>query len=872
MIPGLTSTFDEDRSTSMRNNFSKFKAICRSFLHAVSSQAHPLVIFLDDLQWCDEASVQVIRSLISELESKHVLMILTFRNDENGGYNLSQIVNSEKTWNTTFISLELFDVPAVSNILHRVAGRDYSSCFEFAQTLVQKTNGNIYYLINFIKRMEDENVVKYSPQHRSWDWDVDLILVTTNVSENVADLVSNRLKKLSVQHLEVLKISAVLGYEFDFNILYDVISLEGILKDHISTVELSIIISECVKDGFLEKYGENKYKHSHDRTQACLYSLIGSEEAVTALHVRIGTVLYSLRDSYPDFPLILLAADHWNRGSSHTHDMNQIANLRQLNYLAGKEAIFKQSFHQSVRYFEMYLSLSPDISLTWSNDYNEAFDFFCSYTKALYDCGTFEKCIVASKAIIDNASSVEDKVPGFLAFSSSLSALGRNVEATNACHVALKLLGECIPRYPTTLNVLSEILKVRNALRGKKDEEILSLPVMTNTKKIAALQLYDRIAIQVSMNYQEKNLFVLVSHRMAYLSCEYGLNKKSSLGFAFYASILAFGNPKQAFRFGELALKLIDLLPARECECRTLTILHGLVFHWRDSFWETFNGFAKAYHSGMSMGDSESAFVASLGYLGFAFFGSPSLLQNEVEIRGLCNSLEGLPHELPNLIVQPCLQMTLNLLGKSGNRIQLNDENFDEKLWEEKVKEQRNPLLTHFMLLTKLQMAYFFDDTKEMEQQLKLVDRHVLVIRPSFLHYVGRFFCGIAYFSLFNRRKIRQFRKRGTKLCSALQQYFIHGVKNCEGYYYLLDALRLFTKKNYLEALHMHEKALQYGRENESIVFQAMCNEITATMMCSFDKAKSLEYFKNSIHLWEQWGAHSKVEHLTERMHHLHPG
>jgi predicted ATPase len=696
-------------------------------------------------------------------------------------------------------------------------------------------------------------------------------LVTTNVADNVAELVASRLNKLDLKAFAVLKIAAALSYEFDFNILYEIVISEGLLQEADPRAELKKIIKTCVDEFFLEKCGRNKYKHSHDRTQTYLYSLIGSQDLTTALHLRIGVVLCHIIEKFPEIHLTFLAADQWNKGSCHTHEVDQIQNLRQLNFLAAKEAMFRQSFHQAVTYFEKYLSLGNDGTILWSTSYEESFDFYCVFVKALLNSGEFEKCIAASQSIILNGSSVQDRIPGYLALASSLSAQGKNVEATDVCHLALLSLGERMPRNPSILHVLSEILRLRRALSALSDDEILALPRMSNTKKLAAMQLLDRIAIQVSMNYGEKNMFVLASHRMAHLSCKYGLNSKSPLGFAFYASILAFGNRGQAFRYGELSLKLIDLLASRECESRALTILHGLVFHWRDTFWQTFDGFSKAFWCGTSIGDAESAFLASLGFLACAFFGSPNAIRLESEIRGLCNALEDLPHELPSLVVYPCLQMTLNLLGVSSNRICLSSDFFDEKIWEQKIKAQNSPLLTHFLRLTKLQMAYLFDGTKEMEKQARLADRPVLALRPSFLQYTGNYFCGIAYFALYRALQERKYRRSGIKRCFMLRNYVLSGVKSCEGYYYHLDALRLSSLKRYTESIDLFEKAIAYGRDTNSILYQAMCTESAALMLFSHDSAISWEYFMKAKSFWEQWGALAKAEHVSESIAHYFP-
>jgi predicted ATPase len=868
LIPGLplSSSSSHLEYLPLENTFSQFKAVCKSFLKVASSELHPVVIFIDDLQWCDEASIKVIRSLLSDLESKHVFMIMTFRNDNYGPFIQSQILDSEKTWPTSSIMIKHFNILQVASMLHSTTGRDYASCDELAKVLVLKTNGNIYYLLQFLNCLEDESVITYMPSDRSWAWDIERILVTTNVADNVAELVASRLNKLSTQSLEVLKIAAALCYEFDFNVLYDIVVSEGLLQETDSAAELRKIILTCVDECFLEKCGRNKYKHSHDRTQTYLYSLIGSQEMTTALHMRIGVVLSHNIEKYPDIPLTFLAADQWNKGSCHAQQMEQVIQLRQLNYLAGKEAMVRQSFHQAVSYFEMYLSLVNGGSLLWSTDYEEAFNFFCLYVKALLNSGEFEKCISVSQCIVMNGKSVQDRIQGYLGLASSLSAQGKNVEATDVCHLALLSLGERMPRNPSIIHVLAEIVMLRRALSVLSENQILALPRMSNPKKIAAMQLLDRIAIQVSMNYSEKNMFVLASHRMAYLSCKYGLNSKSPLGFAFYASILAFGNREQAFKYGELSLKLIDLLASRECESRALTILHGLVFHWRDTFWQTFDGFSKAYRSGTSIGDSESAFLASLGFLACAFFGSSSAKRLEAEIRSLYNALEDLPHELPTLVVHPCLQMTLNLLGISSNRIRLSSEIFDENRWEQRVHAQNSPLLTHFLRLTKLQMAYFFDGIKEMKKQVRLADRQVLVLRPSFLQYTGNYFCGIAYFALYRILQARKYRRKGAKKYLMLRNYFSSGVKSCEGYYYHLDALRHCTLKNYTVSVALFEKAIAYGRETNSILYQALCSESAALMLLSYDGGISREYFMKSKLFWEQWGALAKVEHVDERM------
>lgn len=212
---------------------------------------------------------------------------------------------------------------------------------------------------------------------RGRQWDIEVLKNATNVSDNVADLLSVRLQRLDQNTLNMLTIASALGYEFEFDLLHNIALSEGILVSKGSRKNLQRMLNEAISDRFIEKCGDDKYKHSHDQMQFwCFYELIGSTSDQEALHHRIGCASWSkIRSSgsTENDAIVYLAADHRNCGRAYVTCPEDTTHLRDLNILAGKRAMKKLGFHYASNWFQIAANLS-DITTIWKTEYDLTVD------------------------------------------------------------------------------------------------------------------------------------------------------------------------------------------------------------------------------------------------------------------------------------------------------------------------------------------------------------------------------------------------------------------------------------------------------------------------------------------------------------------
>jgi predicted ATPase len=585
----------------------QLKFTFRAFLRSVCSQNSPVVLFIDDLQWIDLASLDLLKSLLTDKEIKNFLFVGAYRDNEVDDVHplMISLRNLEKHHEMYKIKLGNLDQSSVYQLVADLLRSDVLEVEPLADIVCRRTHGNVFFVLQLLKMLHEESLLYFSVSSFRWEWDVDKILAGTNASDNVVDLVvANMHKKLSGEVEGVLKIASCLGTSFDLLVLWRIIKGRGDMASITSVKsvdELVQLLEMAAVEGIIEKTRRNAwYKFSHDSfLHACM--TMYDTEARISMHYRIGQLLWpegTLLQSGDAWKLFI-AVDQLNKGSEHVTEVPARIHLANLNLAAGEMASRVSAHVPAIEYFTAGVLLLPAEG-RWEKHYKLCLNLHSSAAEVTYLNGDFKECEQMCEEILKNAKDDMDKMRAILTRVDSLGAQQKLEAAVLLSFDVLRTtLGEPFSKNMNRVHVLAGLVKTARMLHGKSDGELLSLPLMTDEAKIAAMKLL--LSITHHAYFLQKPVYLaLAIFRMVQLTLRYGLDKLSASGFASYGLVRCgvLGKIKEGYRFGKLALTLIDRLDAQEWKAQVVCVCNQCLFHWQEPFTSQLEPLLQAYQLG----------------------------------------------------------------------------------------------------------------------------------------------------------------------------------------------------------------------------------------------------------------------------------
>ncbi|MER8854741.1 MULTISPECIES: AAA family ATPase [Mesorhizobium] len=525
-----------------------FKLVFRRFLGAFAKPDHPLVLFLDDLQWLDTATLDLIEHLITHPEVRHLLLVGAYRDDEVGpAHLLFRTLDAIKKANARVgeIMLASLGLNDVGQLTASAMQCDIERAWPLSQLVQEKTGGNPFFAIQFLMELADEGLLVFDPVAQVWRWELDRIHAK-GYTDNVVDLMVEKLKRLSPPTLEVLKQLACIGH-----------------VAHIATLTLvqngpeeamHATLREAVYTGLIDQL-DGAYRFLHDRIQQAVYSLIPDELRVDT-HLLIGRTLLANMSGDQVAEHLFNVVGQLNRGAGLLTDPLEKAQLATLNLRAGRKAKASAAYASAGVYLAAGLAMLDEKS--WDSQYELTFSLWFERAECNFLIGDFEE---TEQLLVDLSQRAASKVD--LAITYRLKVLlytlkSENAQAVDSALSCLRLFGIDVAAHPTLAQVQAEYKMVWQTLGGRPIESLIDLPMMTDPEMLAAM---DVLSVLLSPAYHtDFHLWCLLACRMGKVTMEHGTSGASAHGYADLGQILGpvFRRYSEGYRFTELACELVD--------------------------------------------------------------------------------------------------------------------------------------------------------------------------------------------------------------------------------------------------------------------------------------------------------------------------
>jgi len=906
----------------------RFNLLFQRFIQVFSTKENPLVIFLDDLQWADSASLKFMQLLMSpnnainknsaigSLETQENLWTPIFDGEPWKVDEESKITQPEANFlligayrdNEVYpahpLCLTLQQIEKAGGNLHQITlaplnqtnlnflitdtlGCRAEMAIPLSQMVFAKTKGNPFFATQFLKSLHQDGIIKFNFDVGYWQYDLAAIQALA-LTDDVVEFIAQQIEKLPIVTQEVLKLAACIGNEFDLKTLAIVyeksvvdtasdlwIALhEGIILPQTELYKLfqnvnnlgEISQNSNSHEFFNSSFQVPKYKFIHDRVQQAAYSLI-SENQRKQIHLKIGLLLFDNIPVTERESKIFQIVNQFNTAIELiTHQIKR-DEIAQMNFLAGRKALASTAYVASIKYLTTGITLLSEDS--WKTQYELTLALYETAAEATYLAGEFEQMEQLIDVVLAQAKTLLEKVKVYEVRIQAYGAHNKALEAVNTAIAVLKQLEVDFPENPSQSDIQMAMVETMSNVTGKHIEKLIDMPEMTEAYPLVAMRL---LSTTIPVAYAiAPILFLLIVLKQINLSLKYGNAPSSPYAYANYGVILCglIGDTESAFEFGKLAVSLSEKLNARENKAKTMLTFHGVIWYWKEHPKKALSSLLEGYSTGLETGDLEYASYALYNYSSASYFTGKELTGLEREIANNSNALNQInQHRAFNWNTQ-YQQIVLNLLGIAENPCCLIGEAYNESQMLAIHQEAKDSIGLLILYANKLYLFYLFQNWCKAIENAILAENHLDSATGQLLVPFFHLYDSLAHLAVYADKTDSEQKSILDKVQinqQKMQKWAHDAPMNYLHKFYLVEAERYRVTDKYLEAIELYDRAIALAKENEYINEEALANELAARFYLQWGKEKIAQtYLTDAYYCYVRWGAKAKVDDLARR-------
>jgi PAS domain S-box-containing protein len=863
LIIGKQPPVPEVGATEAQNRFNR---IFQNFVRVFCSKEHPLVIFLDDLQWFDSATLKLIELLLLDEQTQYLFLIGAYRDNEVAPTHpliLTLLELRKQGAVLQGITLVPLMPEPLSQLIAETLHCNIDTVHPLAQLVLRKTEGNPFFVGEFLRMLYSENLLTFNAKHLSWQWDIAQIQAQ-NITDNVVELLLLQLKKLPEETRRILRLAACVGAEFDLETL--AIACEK------SPKVISLDLLAAIYAGLIQPLSEldenllvQDYKFLHDRVQQAAYALI-DESHKQVVHLQIGRNLLEKTSSEQLSARLFEIVDHLDRGIEFVTARVERNEIAKLNLMAGQKAKTATAYEAALQYFNIGLKLL-DID-SWLSEYDLTLALYSEAAAAAYLHGRFDEMeqlvevvLNRAKTVVDKAQAYDSRIQGYLSQGNLKSALKIGSEV-------LKLLGIDLIENPSQVDIQRELESTAALLAEREIEDLINLPEMTAPEPLAAMSILANMGAAAFI--VSPALLILITCKTVNLSINYGNAIWSSLYYAVYGFVLCgvVQDIELGYKFSKLALGLAERLNTKG-KAKALMFSGAHIMHWKVHLRNTIPMLADAYQNGVETGDFEFAGYAAYNVCYNSFFAGEELTQLEQKTATYSKAINQIRRESPSNWLAILWQTILNLLNRSENPSRLVSRLCNEEQALTHAIAVRDGTAIQMLYLHKVILCYLFGEYHQAVQTAVVTRQHfeevtAITVLPVFCLYHS-----LALLSLpldaSNSQKVAWLNCVNINQ-EKMQKWAEHAPMNYLHKFHLVEAEKARVLGQFLEAEEFYERAIAGAAENEFIQEEALAYELAAKHYLARGREKIAQtYMKEAHYCYDRWGATAKVKDLEKR-------
>ena len=852
----------------------RFNLLFQKFISVFTTKEHPLVMFLDDLQWADSASLKLMQLLIGESQSSHLLLIGAYRDNEVSAAHPLMLTLDEVTKIGAVVNTIIL-APLDRTSLNKLVADTLTCSPKLAEPLTElvarKTKGNPFFATQFLKALHQDEQISFDVKAGYWQCDISKVTEAA-LTDDVVEFMAQQLQKLPVETQDVLKLAACIGNQFDLTTLA--------IVSQISETETATALWKTLQEGFVLPQSEVykfylgvesisqstsqtvAYRFLHDRVQQAAYSLIPEAERAIA-HYQIGQLLLQQISSEAREERIFELVNQLNYGTTLVVQEQERDELAQLNLTACHKARAATAYQAAREYAKVGLKLLGTDA--WQRQYEMTLSLHDLAAEVAFLAGDFEQMNQWIEAVIHHAKTPLEQVQVYQVKIQALVAHNKFLEAIAIGQSVFQMLGVNLPDEPTLDDIRQLKQEIDALIEGRSIESFLHLPKMTDPQQLAIMQNAARLTPVCYMSGTK--LYFLVVALQAKLSIQFGNSPVSAfcyVGYAFQLRML-WGDMTLVPQFGQLGYQLALEPDAKNIRAATAMLMGAYVGSWTIHLQDTLPILLDGYQAGLETGNLEfMGYDAQLYCFNAYWYGQP-LAELEPQIRAYYQQLCDLHQVTAANCVLAYWQAAQILLGQSEDEIPLRQDAYEEQvLAQAKVDFYR----LSFFYLYRFTLNYWLEDFAKAEHDAAQT-RHYLaggmgsIVEPIFYFYDSLNVLATPPESMSESEPRWQ---RMLENQAKLKDWADYGPMNYLHKYHLVEAQKHQLLNCKTEALEFYDLAIKGAKENGYIQEEGLANELAAKFYLDWCKEKvAASYMQEAYYCYARWGAKAKIEDLEQR-------
>ncbi len=852
----------------------RFIRAFRAMIGAILKDNQPLALILDDLQWADRSSLHLLQNLLSPIgSSQRLILIASTRSDlpeANDGlkFFFDRLANNRVPVHR--LDLGALDVEPITLLLADSLGESPSHVAPLAVLCHEKTSGNPFFLSRFVASLQEYGLIYFDHSAHRWNWMLSGI-AELDMTDNVVDLMVEKLSRLSPAGNRVLQRAACIGQAFDLATLATIndVGPKATLQQLLEGLRQGLVLALTEDyDRFLQPNTDDgtptaqnlRFRFLHDRVHQAAYSLIPTAERGLR-HLNIGRALLGDSDAQTLSEHIFAVADQFNRGRSHLRDEDLQNQIAELNLQAACKARNRGASAAALSYALEGIDCLGQSS--WHNTHLLTLNLHNEGIKAALRSNDLTAMEKLCEDVILHAHDPVERTHAVEASISALTLNNDNNRAVDLCLRQLDSLGHTLPRRSGGLrrrlaSVHSQWLfsRIRNGRRPP-----LRAP---SAETLAAMRLLR--AILPPIMFCAPRLLPAATTRLLSLAETYGDDETLAYALSRYSALQSSThNIQSAVQAASLALGLTKSLPLTAATIRTRfgCLFHGL--HWTTPLREMRGEVRTLLDAGLDDGDPEKLGYVAGGFISIGFHAGVDL----ETLRGdVTHAQSVIQHQNGawSLSYACCLQQAIeNLIAPCADPTSLNGLYHNEIAANQSLIKSRNLMLLNGSLAIKMTLYCIFGRYEELRSTVALIDQNENVSASTLLAVPVRFFAALGWSRDPSSGTLSRRLLVVRRVIKQLKAWNSFGGANIHHRILLLGAEQARLEGNTLHAAELYDQAIKEAHATGFTHEEALANEYSAAFHEDRGRPMIAEAYRRQAHYrWRLWGAMTKAAAMEE--------
>jgi PAS domain S-box-containing protein len=838
----------------------RFQMVFRRFLAVFARKQHPLALFLDDLQWMDAATLDLLEDLATQPDVRHLMLVGAYRDNEvSRSHPLLRTLEAIRKAGVRVqeIVLAPLGLDDVGQLAADAMRCELERVRPLAQVVQEKTEGNPFFAIQFFTTLAEEGLLAFNPVTRAWQWQMDRIRAKS-YADNVVDLMAAKLKRFTGTGQEVLQQLACLG---------NAAPTASLALVHGTTEEAThATLWEAVHAGLVFRE-DGAYKFLHDRIQQAAYSLIADEQRAD-VHLRIGRALLANMTADEFTEHLFDVANQFNRGASRLIDRDEKPQVAAIDLRAGRKAKASAAFESACVYLASGMALLDEKD--WSSHYELMFSLRLERAECEFLTGNFD---TAEQLIVELLQRGASKVERAAVYHLKIllhTVRSENEQAVGSALAGLRLFGIDIPAHPTWEQVQAEYEAAWQTLNGRPIESLIDLPLMTDPEQQAAMQVLSTLLGPAY--FTDFHLFCLLACRMVNVATEHGMCGASAHAYGYWGIVLGpvFHRYREGYRSAKLACDLVEKHGFIAYRAKTYRAM-GIAALWTQPITTALDFNRAAFRAASETGDlTYACYSVDRAVLILLLRNDPlDAVWRESESGLDFVRKAGYGGVAHNLVSQQRFIATMQ--GRTASFPSFSDAQFDEVAFEAQLMANRTAMMVLHYWLIKLKTLLLAGDYAE---ALAAADKAKALLRISaaHIHLLDYFYyTALTVAALYDNGTADEQNKWRELLAAhqkKLREWADNNPTTFGDKYTLVSAEIARLEGRDADAIRLYEQAIQSAREHGFVQNEATAQEVAARFYAAHG-AQSIAHacLREARRCYVRWGAFGKVRQLEQ----LHP-